>query len=100
MAVTIFTGAEQAGQAHLFPPPWDKVAHFLYYGTMALLLAHGAGRRWLWIPLVLVPVMGAADEWHQMSVPGREASFFDWLADVAGASVAVYAYYRGTGERR
>jgi hypothetical protein len=35
MAVTLFVGAEEAGKAHLFPAPWDKVAHFCYYGTMA-----------------------------------------------------------------
>jgi VanZ family protein len=96
MAVTIFTGAEQAGQAHFFPPPWDKAVHFLYYGTMAFLMAHGVGRRWLWVPLILVPTIGALDEWHQQSVPGRDASFFDWLADEAGTVAFVYAYYRAT----
>lgn len=96
MAVTIFIGAEQAGQVQLFPPPWDKLAHFLYYGTMALLLAHGVGRRWLWIPLVLVPVIGAADEWHQSLVPGRDASIWDWVADGVGTVGFVYVYWRAT----
>ena len=41
-------GAGRSGAT--VPAPWDKAAHFLYYGTMALLLAHGVGRRWLWIP--------------------------------------------------
>jgi VanZ family protein len=93
MAVTLFVGAEQVGKAHLFPASWDKVAHFVYYGTMAILLAHGLGRRWLWIPLVMVPAVGALDEWHQMYVPGRDASFFDWMADAAGTMMAVYGYW-------
>src|SRR5690348_15819108 len=76
--------------------PWDKVAHFFYYSTMAFLLAHGVGRRWFLLPLLLVPALGALDEWHQLGIPGREASFFDWLADELGTVVAVYVYYRVT----
>ena len=97
MAVTLFVGAEEAGKAHLFPAPWDKVAHFCYYGLMAVLLAHGLGRRWLWVPLVLVLAVGALDEWHQFYVPERDASVFDWMADAAGTGVAVFACWRIRG---
>ena len=79
------------------PTPWDKVAHFCYYGLMAVLLVHGLGRRWLWVPLVLVPAVGALDEWHQFYVPGRDASVFDWMADAAGTGVAVFAFWRIRG---
>ena len=96
MATTLFVGAEEAGKTHLFPAPWDKLAHFLYYGAMAVLLGHGVGRRWLWLPLVLVLLIGALDEWHQLYVPGRDASVFDWLADGLGTLFFVYAYYRFT----
>ena len=96
MAVTIFAGAEQAAQLRLFPPPWDKLAHFLYYGTIAFLLAPWVGRRWLWITLVLVPVIGAADEWHQSLVPGRDASIWDWVADGVGTVGFVAAYWWAT----
>ena len=96
IAATLFLGAEEVGKASLFPAPWDKLAHFLYYGTMAALLSHGVGRRWLWLPLVLVPLVGALDEWHQLYVPARDASVFDWLADGAGTIVAVYIYSRRT----
>ena len=99
MAVTLFVGAEGAGKAHLFPAPWDKAAHFVYYGTTAALLGHGVGRRWLWLPLILAPVIGALDEWHQLYVPGRDASVFDWMADALGTVVAVYVYYRWSGLR-
>ena len=99
MAVTLFTGAEQAGQVQLFPSPWDKVVHFCYYGTMALLLAHGVGRRWFVVPLIVVPAIGALDEWHQVGIAGREASFFDWLADELGTLAFVLAYLRATRGR-
>jgi VanZ family protein len=94
MAATLFVGAEEAGKTHFFPAPWDKLAHFLYYGSMAALLSHGVGRRWLWLPLLLVPLVGAADEWHQFYTPGRDASVFDWIADAAGTIVAVTIYSR------
>jgi VanZ family protein len=99
MAATLFAGAEEAGKVQLFPAPWDKLVHFLYYGTMAALLSHGVGRRWLWLPLVLVPLAGALDEWHQVYVPGRDASFFDWMADGLGTVLFVYAYSRLTKNR-
>jgi VanZ family protein len=93
MAVTLFVGAETAAQVPHFPPPFDKVVHFVFYGIMAVLLAHGVGLRWLIVPLILVPVIGAADEWHQFYVPARDASFFDWMADEIGTVVAVCAYW-------
>ena len=100
MAALVFLAADKAGQIPLLPELPDKLVHFCYFGVMALLLAYGLGRRWWWLPLVLVPLIGALDEWHQFYVPGRDASFFDWLADAAGTVAFVYAYVRGTGERR
>ena len=95
MTAMIFLRADTGAGVPL-PAPWDKAAHFLYYGTMALFLAHGVGRRWLWLPLVLVPMIGAADEWHQVGISGRDASIFDWLADELGTVFVVYVYYRVT----
>ena len=94
MAVTLFVGAEAVAKVPLFPPPFDKAAHFAFYGMMAALLAHGLGLRWLIVPLILVPVIGVADEWHQFYVPGRDSSFWDWMADEIGTVVAVYAYWK------
>jgi VanZ family protein len=95
MAAILFIGAETA--VELPPiPQFDKAVHFLYYGLMAGLLAHAVGRRWLWVPLILVPVIGAADEWNQSMIVGRDASFWDWLADEAGTVVAVVGYWRAT----
>ena len=93
-------GAEKAAEIPLFPPPIDKVAHFLYYGVMAALFAHAVGVRWLWLPLVLVPMVGAADEWQQMSVAGRDGSPWDWIADVVGAAIFVYGYWKWVNRKR
>ena len=79
-----------------FLPKAEKVLN----GTMAALLSHGVGRRWLWLPLALVPLIGALDEWHQLYVPGRDASVYDWIADALGTFAFVYAYYRAAIAKR
>jgi VanZ family protein len=94
MAVTLFFGAHEIGKVNLVPHFFHKVEHFFYYGAMAFLLAHGLGPRWFWIALLAVPLIGALDEWHQLYVPGRNSSVYDWMTDVVGTVVAVYVYYR------
>ena len=97
MAVTLFLGAHEIGRVNSVPPLGHKVEHFLYYGVMAFLIASGLGRRWFWIALLFVPLVGALDAWHQLYVPGRNGSALDWLVDVAGAIVAGWAYRRVKG---
>jgi VanZ family protein len=97
MAAGVFIGAEAPIDVPI--GRFDKLVHFLYYGLMAGLLAHGVGRRWLWVPLVLVPVVGAMDEWNQSMIVGRDASFWDWLADEVGTLVAVFGYSWVTKKR-
>ena len=94
MAATLFLGAHEIGRVNSVPPLGHKVEHFLYYGAMAFLIASGLGRRWFWIALLFVPLVGALDEWHQFYVPGRNASAIDWLVDVAGTGVAMWGYWR------
>ena len=74
------------------PLPLDKAAHFLLYGLLGVLVA--LGWRWsdrspaiLW-PLLVAIAVGATDEMHQRSVPGRSSDVVDWFADVAGIVTA------------
>lgn len=94
MAATLFFGAHEIAKVNAVPHLLHQVEHFLYYGGMAFLLAHGLGRRWFWIALLAVLLAGALDEWHQLYVPGRNSSVRDWMVDAAGAIVAVYVYSR------
>ena len=94
MAATLFLAAHDIGKVNSVPPLGHKVEHFLYYGAMAFLIASGLGRRWFWIALLFVPLVGALDEWHQFYVPGRNASAIDWLVDTVGTGVAVWGYWR------
>ena len=96
MAALVFLAADKAGQIPFLPYLPDKVVHFFYYGIMAVLLAHGAGIAWWGIPMLLVPLIGAFDEWRQLYVPGRDGSVWDWVADAVGAGLATYLYVRAT----
>ena len=94
MVAALFFGAHEIGRVNLVPHVFHKVEYFFYYGATAFLLAYGLGRRWFWIALLAVPLIGTLDEWHQLYIPGRNASVWDWATDVVGAGVAVYVYYR------
>ena len=75
-------------------PGGDKVAHTIMYGVLTLLVAHAlsGSRRLLGAAAATVPLVAliaAVDEWHQLFIPGRSASVADWLADMAGAGLAL-----------
>jgi VanZ family protein len=56
-----------------------------------MMLWFALGRRFpVWVT-VLVALIGAADEIHQMFLPGRYAEMDDWLADVGGACMPLLA---------
>jgi VanZ family protein len=61
-------------------PGCDKVLHFIEYLILGVALRYWAGG------------MGfaALDEFHQRYVPGREASYWDLLADVGGVLVGFF----------
>jgi VanZ family protein len=84
------------------PGQSDKLTHFAAYAGLAVLVAitwqlaggHLTFRHlcWLWIVLL---IFAAFDEWTQMPV-GRDASVWDWLADVSGAlfALALFALWQ------
>ncbi|HEU0012237.1 MAG TPA: VanZ family protein [Longimicrobium sp.] len=75
-------------------PYADKVLHFCGFAVLGLLLARACERSAL--PLVAAVALGllygASDEVHQMYVPGRSPDVWDWAADAAGVTIAVYTY--------
>jgi VanZ family protein len=73
------------------PENSDKVFHFFEYFLFAALLwralrQHFQKRMFGRILTVLLmgAIYAASDEIHQIFVPGRTSSVFDWIADVAG----------------
>ncbi len=75
----------------------DKTAHFwAYFALGALTLRALAAASWNAVTTraaaaawAIAVAFGASDEWHQWFVPGRTMALDDWVADAAGAAVAV-----------
>jgi len=89
LVANLFIAGSRPEAAGLFPAPWDKLAHFAYYGTIAaaLWIADAGRRPWL-VALITIGV-GALDEWHQLYLPFREASVMDLAADAVGVAAAL-----------
>ncbi|MEM1085229.1 MAG: VanZ family protein [Verrucomicrobiota bacterium] len=80
----------------------DKVLHFgWYFGGCGLfsaaLFRHRpelpAARRIL-IAVAVIAVCGIIDEIHQSTVPGRDATLGDFLADTSGALVGALVFHK------
>ena len=79
----------------LFPGA-DKILHAFAFGCFAFSFSYWLGRdMWKSKPAVCVLIVCvvaacyvASDEIHQMFVPGRDASVYDWIADCIGALAA------------
>ena len=77
-------------------PHTDKLAHFIIYGILALLLyrAFRMERRYgpwaaVLLSILVASIYGALDEYHQSFIPTRTTDLFDWLADTAGAAITL-----------
>lgn len=90
-------------------PYVDKLAHFVIYGVLGLLIARAVIRSASRQPAALLTValataavgcLGALDEVHQYFVPGRSADVFDGLADVVGAVVGSSCFALGSRRGR
>jgi hypothetical protein len=78
----------------------DKGVHFLVFGLMATLVVRAPGVGRGWVAVAGVSLFGVLDELRQGFTPGRSMELADWLADTAGAGLAVLLYngwpwYRG-----
>ena len=81
------------------PAHTDKVVHLTMYGILGFLIARSMddpirpSRMRAAIGAFLVcTAMGAADEWHQLYIPGRSADVADWTADSIGGLVGAAAW--------
>jgi VanZ family protein len=84
--VGLFVGGAQPVAVGLFPEPWDKLAHVIAFGTLAALFEVTLRPRW-WIFFALPLAVSAADEFHQVFLPGRSASVEDWVAGAVGVGI-------------
>lgn len=72
----------------------DKVAHFSVYAILGFLVARALSsprtRYVLFVALVSIYLFGMLDEVHQMWIPNRDASIWDWAADVLGSTTGLF----------
>lgn len=80
----------------------DKMTHAVMYAGIALAWRHVFRTRnsaLTWSVLLGAVVLGALDEWHQTTVPGRSAEVLDWVADAGGAALGILVWRRTTFRR-
>ncbi len=77
-------------------PGLDKIAHFVAYSILGLLvcalsfrLRYKPNIPLLSMPLLFVSLVGIAEESYQHFVPGRTASLPDILSDICGAIFSI-----------
>ena len=80
--------AQEAGVYHL-----DKLFHAVEFGLFLFLAWRATGKR-LIAAWILTVAFAASDEVHQAFVPMRDASLFDVLADVLGATLVAGVLWR------
>ena len=72
---------------------YDKFLHFASFAFLAFCWALWfTPKQWkqhpvrcIFFVLTIIAVYGAIDEFHQSFTPGRDMSFYDWIADMIGA---------------
>ncbi|MEB2313598.1 MAG: VanZ family protein [Polyangiaceae bacterium] len=86
----------------LGPLPRDKVAHFVAFGGMALVVLRTVRftmgelrlRTQLAVAVAVASVLGALLELVQAALPFRDAELLDWVADTLGALAAAAFAWR------
>ena len=86
-------GGNQPQAAGLIPAPWDKLAHLIWFATLAGLLVLGLRGSGMRIPLMVAlacMALSAWDEWRQLALPGRSFGMDDLLADGVGIALGIF----------
>ena len=79
---------------------YDKVAHVFEYGIFAFLwwnalYYYNKSNLYLnKIVLICGSIYAAIDEIHQGFTPGRDASIYDWMADITGLIIVLFLLTR------
>ncbi|WP_176752803.1 VanZ family protein [Nitrosospira sp. Nsp1] len=103
ITVSLFIGGAQPIAVNLVPEPWDKLLHGIVFALLAWALGFASGFygwRSLAVAFFGSLLVGLLDEWHQLYLPGRQAGWPDFIADMAGSligtiSLALWSRKRG-----
>lgn len=83
----LFVLGAQPFAVGIIPSPFDKLAHALLFGCLFLVLDSALALP-LWLVLVTPLLISAADEFHQLFLPGRQPDLADWWAGLCGVLLA------------
>lgn len=81
--ISLFVLGAQPFAVGIVSSPFDKLAHALAFGALFLVL-DSALILPLWLAMVVTLLLSAADELHQVGLPGRVPGLADWLAGAFG----------------
>lgn len=81
----------------------DEVAHFGVYAVLGVLAARAMVEprpieRVIGV-LLAIALFAALDELHQLWIPNRFATLADWVADLLGATLGLFAYHLARASR-
>ena len=99
IAVAIFVLSAQAKlpiPVSVSFPYFDKLLHAIAFGSFAFAFSYWFSNekftvrpvQYFLIVCAVTAAYGVTDEVHQIFVPGRDASVYDWFADCTGAALA------------
>ncbi|MBU2969402.1 VanZ family protein [Pseudoalteromonas sp. C2R02] len=91
IACTALFAKEVKNVAILFPHI-DKVAHFSIFVVLAGIM-HRAFKAPIWVHILLLASYGAGIEMMQSTLPHRQGSFPDFVADLLGAIFYFTSYW-------
>lgn len=99
MTLIFFLSSQTSLPTPAFFSGADRLAHAAFYAILGVLLARSLAppRVMTWKRVLLLTVLatayGVTDEYHQLFVPGRDASAWDILADGLGGFLAASALF-------
>jgi VanZ family protein len=78
----------------------DKLAHFIEFSIIAFLAMRAISKSWprlgvmgaFVLTVIGLVLFAASDERHQMFVPNRDCSFFDFIFDFMGTSAGILIF--------
>ena len=100
IAIFTLSGVSNEDLPNLTFHIWDKFLHLIAFGVLGILIYRSfvhanwdlISKNATILSIILSIIYGASDEFHQFYVPGRFASFSDWIADMIGAIFFILLY--------
>lgn len=109
----LIAGLSEIPGLAFIPAPLSKVHpdwafHVIEYAFFGMLLTRAfertfermAGSRLAFWVLVAGTLYAFSDEWHQIYVPGREATFLDIAADALGLLAGIRIWIKNKGRKK